>query len=234
MESADVQLEHGYTRLANRLVEALSVAEFTGAQTKIVLAIWRDTYGWGQEAVRVALPALAAKCGAPFSGGFRRAFHELVDEGVVVCVVERGSQTAGSYMVQKNFSKWGRFSIAEGKLAALWDQRPEHVAVVKAPAKPEPEEPKPRRKAAEPSWPAKAVEIWAKERDGAVLAFGPAGKHLKPVVELLGQEEALERWARYCRETKGNGWSSPANFAAHVDEYHDSANVRPAATSMVR
>ena len=230
--SADVQLEHGYTRLANRLVEALALAEFTGMQRAIVLAIWRDTYGWNQEAVRLTLPDLAAKCGTAPNGGFRRALDELVREGVVRRIVESSKGISGTFMVEKDFTAWGRFSIAERKLAALWDQKPEHVAVRKV------ETPKPPKKPAAASWPARAVEIWAEEREGAVVAHGVVGKHLKAIVEQLGEAEALNRWTIYCQSTRGQTWANAAHFAAHHPEFSASpfgkVGQKPAATSMVR
>lgn len=230
VESADVQLEHGFVRLANRLVEALCDADFTGTQTKIVLALWRDTYGWGQEAVRLTVNQLAQRCRCVLAGGFHRALNELAAEGVVILVVPRSPQSPGGYMVQKDFTKWGRFSVSEARLAAIWE-RPDHLPVQKVEAKPKAE------KKVAASWPAKAVEIWATERDGAILDFGIAGKHLQPVVKLLGEEEALSRWVNYCQRTKGDGWASPSNFKAHHPEYaHANAGgaQRPAATSMVR
>ena len=40
------QLEHGHTRLANELLEALVRYPFNGGELKVVLAVIRLTYGW--------------------------------------------------------------------------------------------------------------------------------------------------------------------------------------------
>ena len=40
------QLEHGHTRLANELLEALIRYPFNGGELKVVLAVIRLTYGW--------------------------------------------------------------------------------------------------------------------------------------------------------------------------------------------
>ena len=40
------QLEHGHTRIANELLEALIRYPFNGGEYKILLAIIRLTYGW--------------------------------------------------------------------------------------------------------------------------------------------------------------------------------------------
>jgi phage replication O-like protein O len=234
----DVQLEHGFTRLANRLLEALIAAPFTATQQKIVLAFWRDTYGWNEQAVRLSQGQVAERCGTDGrGGGFKRALAELLHEGVVVVVASNGDRQPSTYRVQKDFTLWGRFSIAEGRLAAVWD-RPDHVTVEKPPAPPA--EPKPAKRKEAPNYVARAVEIWAEERDGGVVDFGPVGQHLKPVVVTLGEQEALRRWQIYCRLTKGQTWANPSHFKANHGEYAAESKGRanapriPPATDFVR
>ncbi len=43
---ASPQLEDGYTRIANEILEAVYSADLNGTQLKIVLCIWRFTYGF--------------------------------------------------------------------------------------------------------------------------------------------------------------------------------------------
>lgn len=43
---ANPQLENGYTRIANELLEAIILFPFTGAQYKLILALIRKTYGF--------------------------------------------------------------------------------------------------------------------------------------------------------------------------------------------
>jgi len=43
------QLEHGYTRIAQQLLEAILVYPFTGGELKLVFAVIRSTYGWGRK-----------------------------------------------------------------------------------------------------------------------------------------------------------------------------------------
>lgn len=45
---ADVQLEHGFTKIANELLEAIQSFRFTQNQFKLLLALWRNTYGWNK------------------------------------------------------------------------------------------------------------------------------------------------------------------------------------------
>ena len=45
---ADVQLENGYTRIANELLEAIYSAGFTATQLNIIFVIIRNTYGFSR------------------------------------------------------------------------------------------------------------------------------------------------------------------------------------------
>ena len=43
------QLEDGYTRIANELLEAVFHADFNGAQIRVLLCLMRNTYGYGRK-----------------------------------------------------------------------------------------------------------------------------------------------------------------------------------------
>jgi len=53
------QLEHGHTRLANELLEALIGYPFGGGELRVVLAIIRLTYGWNRTHCPIRQTALA-------------------------------------------------------------------------------------------------------------------------------------------------------------------------------
>lgn len=123
--SADVQLEHGHVRIANRLLEAILAADFTGTQSRILLALVRLTYGWRRKTVTVSLSELAERANVAFTGGFRRAFQELIANGVVLRLEEGGGPQRATYAIQKDFTQWGHFSVAPSKVAHDWGDRPD-------------------------------------------------------------------------------------------------------------
>lgn len=135
---ADVQLEHGHLRLANRLVEAILHAPFQGTHVRILLALVRLTYGWKRRTARVSLEQLARHAGKPYTGGFRRALDELLAAGVVLEIDPgyRGQPTA--YAIQKDHEQWGAFSVAAAALVARWSARPDHCDDRMAPGIPAP------------------------------------------------------------------------------------------------
>lgn len=51
---ANPQLEDGYTRIANELLEAICKFPFNGSQFRILLFLIRKTYGWHKTTDKIA------------------------------------------------------------------------------------------------------------------------------------------------------------------------------------
>lgn len=124
---ANPQLEKGYTRTANQLEEAIIWAPFNATEYKIVGAIKRLTYGWRRRTVRISQVELAEKCRTTATGGFRKMFESLIREGVIVEVEGPTGRSPGAYALNKNFERWGRYSVPAGGLEATFSDRPNHV-----------------------------------------------------------------------------------------------------------
>lgn len=125
---ANPQVEHGHIRLANQLDEALTVAPFNVTQAKIVRLIARLTYGWKRRTVRISQVDLAEKIRLKASSGaWRQAFALLIDEGVVVEVEPPIGRRPGAYALNKNFERWGRYSVPRAFLEAHFNERPDQV-----------------------------------------------------------------------------------------------------------
>ena len=129
---ADVQLEHGYVKIANRLFEAIIEARFSGRQTAIVLTLIRLTYGWRRRSVRLSELELAEFCNATSGdsrragGAFRDDLQELLRERVVVrvdVVTDDRKRGLFAWSLNKDFAEWGRFSQAASGLAARWNPK---------------------------------------------------------------------------------------------------------------
>lgn len=124
---ANVQLENGYVRTANQLEEAIIWAPFDGSELRIVRAIIRLTYGWRRRTVRISQVELAQKCRTTATGGWRRKFESLIREGVLVEVQAPTGRTPGAYAMNKNFERWGVYSVPAAALEATFRDRPNHV-----------------------------------------------------------------------------------------------------------
>ena len=60
---ASPQTEHGFTRLADELLDALICYPFTKRQYKVLLAVIRKTYGFQKREDDITAPQLAAMTG---------------------------------------------------------------------------------------------------------------------------------------------------------------------------
>jgi phage replication O-like protein O len=53
------QLERGYTRIANELLEAIAKYPLTGGEMRLLMAVIRSTYGWGRKEAVLYIAELA-------------------------------------------------------------------------------------------------------------------------------------------------------------------------------
>lgn len=130
---ADVQLEHGYLKLANSLDEALLFAKFSAPQAKIARCIVRLTYGWKRLSVRIGQQELADRCNEVLAGNFRRSLRDLVREGVITVVEQGRGTTPSAYAINKDFETWGRYAVWAKTLERLFGERPETADLPVAP-----------------------------------------------------------------------------------------------------
>lgn len=110
MEEASPQLENGYTRLANELLDALIGAGLTARQWAVVMAVIRKTYGFNKKSDEIGLSQLSLSTGIDKSH-VSRAVREL--EALNVLTREAG--THGHRLgVNKNHKQWGVAESATG------------------------------------------------------------------------------------------------------------------------
>ncbi|WP_157685106.1 replication protein [Robbsia andropogonis] len=99
---ASPQVEDGYTRIANELLEAMLSAGFTSRQWTIVMAIVRKTYGFNKKVDDIGLGQLVLLTGMDKSN-----VSKTVRELEAMNVIHRDIGTHGHVLgVNKDFSKW--------------------------------------------------------------------------------------------------------------------------------
>lgn len=126
---ADVQLEHGHTRIAHPILEALALAPFNAAQLKVLMVVIRETYGWQRKDAPISLGAFTAATGSHKST-VQRALESLVSEGVVVVVAPATFTAPATYRLEKDPRRWGRFAVTPPSLTATSEQDGAQVAQV--------------------------------------------------------------------------------------------------------
>jgi len=101
---ADVQLEHGFTRIADALLEALARVDLTGREFRLVHAIVRITYGYGKAADRIGATQLAAATGID-----RRNVQKVLaslERRNVVAIRRHGDRKRHAVSIVKDFERW--------------------------------------------------------------------------------------------------------------------------------
>jgi len=113
-----VQLEHGYVRIANRLMTALARAPWdSGAQLRMVMALMRMTYGVQRKAAPIGMSDWRTLTGL----SDRQITHVkgvLHRNGVLILVQEANPRKATPqvWQLEKDCGKWKRFRVDQRAL----------------------------------------------------------------------------------------------------------------------
>lgn len=98
------QIEDGYTRLANEILENIMKASLNGTQFRIVMAVWRYTYGFQRKEHDLSLTFLAKAIDAS-RGQVDRELTALIDRKIII-VVGTGGRGSRVITFNKNHSEW--------------------------------------------------------------------------------------------------------------------------------
>lgn len=96
-------LENGYTRIANEIVEALARVNLSAYESRVLWFILRKTYGWGKKTDWLTLSQFASCIGID---------RRLVHRGIIslsskkMIIIDRDDKGNIRYGIQKNFEKW--------------------------------------------------------------------------------------------------------------------------------
>ena len=100
------QLEDGYTRIANTLLEAIYQTKFNATQLKILLLIIRYTYGFNRKSHDLSLSFIEKATG--ISKRYVSSELNRLIENRVVIVYENHTNTQSRRIgLNKNYTEWG-------------------------------------------------------------------------------------------------------------------------------
>jgi phage replication O-like protein O len=109
---ASPQKENGYTPIAHEILEKLSTQVISPDEWRVLLIIFRKTYGWDKKEDRIALSQFAAITGMK-KQHISRALSKLVLRNMIYRVTQSGNQLPNqvtpmiiTYGIQKDFEKW--------------------------------------------------------------------------------------------------------------------------------
>lgn len=99
------QLENGYTRIANELLDVIAMAKFNGSQFRIVLAVIRYTYGFNRKSAEMSVSYLSKATGIP-ERHVRKEVDRLIDGKVLIEYKEPTKTSSRELGLNKNHMEW--------------------------------------------------------------------------------------------------------------------------------
>ena len=102
---ANPQIENGYTRIAHEILEQISKVNLNGTQFRIVMVIWRYTYGFQKTSTEMSYSFIAEAIGIKSKSNIQRELNALIN-GKVINVVGRGPRGANILEFNKNYEEW--------------------------------------------------------------------------------------------------------------------------------
>lgn len=99
-------MEQGFTPIANEILEAVAGASLNGTQLRILLLLWRQSYGFHKKECILPLSYLTRKLGGNKST-IARELRKLLALGVVSARQEKNDgHTPKKYTFCKDYSLW--------------------------------------------------------------------------------------------------------------------------------
>ncbi|MDF1997625.1 replication protein [Peribacillus frigoritolerans] len=126
---ANPQTENGYTRIANELLEQIMKLSLNGTQFRIVLAVWRYTYGFRRTAHTMPLSYIASKIEAS-KGQVQNALDQLIKKRIIEVVED--SKGGRKLKVNKNYDEWESKESPVPAASNPMPIKPKKVAKIKA------------------------------------------------------------------------------------------------------
>ncbi|MGG3943393.1 replication protein [Peribacillus psychrosaccharolyticus] len=100
------QLKKGHTRIANEILEQVMKKALNGTQLRILLFIWRYTYGFQRKDNEFSLTFISEKIEASRSQ-VDRELKALIDSEIIN-VLGKGEKGARILSFNKNYEEWGQ------------------------------------------------------------------------------------------------------------------------------
>ncbi|HWO95235.1 MAG TPA: replication protein, partial [Bacillus sp. (in: firmicutes)] len=100
---ADVQIEHGYTKIANELLERMALTKLSPIQYRLIFVIWRFTYGFNRKEHKFSL-SFFSKATNYDQRQIQRELQRLEERNIIIQCVQKGKPRIISF--NKNYDEW--------------------------------------------------------------------------------------------------------------------------------
>lgn len=99
------QLENGYTRIANEILEVLAVTELNGTQRRILDVVIRQTYGYQRKSHELSISFIAQATSINHKQ-IQRELSKLIDREILLVIKEATFNKSREIQLNKNYKRW--------------------------------------------------------------------------------------------------------------------------------
>ena len=99
------KLENGYTRIANEILENIAKTKLNGTQFKIVMVIWRYTYGFCRKEHEFSLSFLSQATDTN-KNQIKRELNALIEKNIITVVKDADFNSSRVLSFNKLFEQW--------------------------------------------------------------------------------------------------------------------------------
>lgn len=105
---ASPQKENGYTAIANEILEAMARTPLNGTQFRILISIWRSTYGWNKSSHEISIRFLLQALGMNESQymQIKREVDKLIDCKILIEEKAPSKNSTRVIRFNKNWNEW--------------------------------------------------------------------------------------------------------------------------------
>lgn len=120
---ANPQLEDGYTRISNPILEALSRSGLSGSERSILDVVFRYTYGFNKKHARLSADFISKKCEISHSAAIKN-INRLLIKKVLIEVSPPDYSSPREIMFNKNYEEWGSKKDTGAKIEPVSKNEP--------------------------------------------------------------------------------------------------------------
>lgn len=102
---ANVQLEHGFARIANEILDALAMQPLNGTQWRILIVVFRYTYGFNRKETNLSEGYISKATGID-RRNIRREMQGLIKLNILKVVKEASFTTSRIISFNKDYEQW--------------------------------------------------------------------------------------------------------------------------------
>lgn len=120
---ASPQLGDGFTRIANEILDNISYFNFNGSQFRLLIKVWRLTYGFGRKDHEFSVSFMQELTGLS-AVTVKKELSFLIKSNVLKVTKQPTSTTARRLSFNKNYEEWEGVAMAKKEDDGVYDSLP--------------------------------------------------------------------------------------------------------------